>query len=258
MRKSLGQHFLSDPRILGRIADALEPIGERTVIEIGPGRGGLTALLLERARRVVAVEYDRMLAEHLRERFAGRPVEIVEADVLETDIGKLAGGPYVLVGNVPYYITTPILFHALRAPRPERAVYLVQREVAERMSAAAGEREYGALTANIQALARVETLFRVPAGAFSPPPRVESAVVRVTPLDQSLVEPGEEEAYRTLVQGVFGFRRKQMRRVLRELRDLSATEADAILVSADIPPDARPETLSPEAFLRLLRALGPG
>jgi 16S rRNA (adenine1518-N6/adenine1519-N6)-dimethyltransferase len=257
VRMSLGQHFLSDPRILGRIADSLEPIGDRTVVEIGPGRGALTELLLERAPRVVAVELDRMLAEHLRTRLAGRPVEIVQADVLETDLGKLAGGPYVLVGNVPYYITTPILFHAMRHPRPERAVYLIQREVAERMSASAGDREYGALSANVQATSRVETLFRVPAGAFSPPPKVESAVVRITPLETSLVPVGAEEQYRTLVQGVFGFRRKQMRRVLRELRGLTAEEADAVLLAADVPPDARPETLSPVAFVRLLTALGP-
>jgi 16S rRNA (adenine1518-N6/adenine1519-N6)-dimethyltransferase len=257
VRKSLGQHFLSDPRILGRIADALEPIDDRTVLEIGPGRGGLTELLLQRARRVVAVEIDRMLAEHLRARFSGRPLEVVEADVLETDLGTLAGGPYVLVGNVPYYITTPILFHAMRPPRPERAVYLVQREVAERMSASAGDREYGALSANIQATSRVETLFRVPAGAFSPPPKVESAVVRLTPLDVPLVPAGAEERYRTMVQGIFGFRRKQMRRVLRELRGLTAEEADAVLEAADVAPEARPETLTPAAFVRVLGALGP-
>jgi 16S rRNA (adenine1518-N6/adenine1519-N6)-dimethyltransferase len=255
VRKSLGQHFLADQKILGRIVDALEPIGDRTVLEIGPGRGALTELLLDRARRVVAVEFDRMLAEYLRKRFAGRDLEIVQADVLETDIASLAGGPYVLVGNVPYYITTPILFHAMRHPRPARAVYLIQREVAERMTASAGDREYGALSANVQATSRVETLFRVPAGAFTPPPKVDSAVVRITPLETSLVPAGAEERYRILVQGVFGFRRKQMRRVLREIEDMTAEESDAILHAAGIAPDARPETLPPAAFVSLLEAL---
>ena len=255
VRKSLGQHFLNDRRILARIADALEPIGDLPVVEIGPGRGALTAILLERARRVIAIEYDRMLAEHLRTQFAGRPLEVIQADVLETDVPRAAGGPFVLVGNVPYYITTPILFQSLQAPRPESAVYLIQREVAERMSATAGDREYGALSANVQCVARVETLFRVPPGAFSPPPKVESAVVRLTPLDRPLVSPAEEQPFRALVQAIFGFRRKQMRRVLRELRDMSAEEADAVLSAAGIAPDARPETLGPPAFAALLRAL---
>lgn len=256
IRKSLGQHFLSDPRILGRIADALELSPTDTVVEIGPGRGALTELLTQRAGRTVAIEYDRKLAEMLRGRYAARAgVTIVEADVLEVDLGAIAGGRYKLVGNVPYYITTPILFHALRVPRPDRAVYLVQREVADRMAARAGEREYGALSANIQAVARVESLFRVPAGAFHPTPKVESAVVRITPLDAPVIHSDEELAYRQLVQGAFGLRRKQMRRVIRELHPMSASDADAVLARAGINTDARPETVAPAHFARLLRAL---
>src|SRR3954466_6530886 len=178
-RKSLGQHFLTDRRILGRIADALHLTGSETVLEIGPGRGALTDLLVDRAGRLIAIEYDRALAELLRQKYARRNnVLIAEADVLEVSLGELAAGPYVLVGNVPYYITTPILFHALTPPRADRAVYLVQREVADRLSAAPGTKEYGALTVNVAAVARAETLFGVPSGAFSPPPKVESAVVR--------------------------------------------------------------------------------
>src|SRR6476661_9702975 len=198
-RKSLGQHFLTDRRILGRIADALKLEGTETVVEIGPGRGALTDLLAERAGRLVAVEVDRALAAMLRERYARRSnVLIAEADVLEVSLGELAAGPYVLVGNVPYYITTPILFHALAHPRAERAVYLVQREVADRLSAKAGTKEYGGLTVNVAAVAKAETLFRVPAGAFSPPPKVESAVVRITPLAEPLVSPAEEKPFRLL------------------------------------------------------------
>lgn len=253
-RKSLGQHFLTDRRILARIADALHLTGGETVLEIGPGRGALTDLLAERAGRLIAIEYDRALAELLRQRYARRNnVLVAEADVLTVSLGELAAGPYVLVGNVPYYITTPILFHALTPPRAERAVYLVQREVADRLGAAPGTKEYGGLTVNVAAVARAETLFRVPAGAFSPPPKVESAVVRITPLATPLVTPDEERPLRTLVQNAFGMRRKQMRRVVRSLYALDAPAADAMLAAAQIDPEVRPETLSPEQFVGLLR-----
>ena len=171
-RKRLGQHFLSDQRILGRIADAVEPRPGETIIEIGPGRGALTEVLARRAARLIAVELDRDLVRILRERWArDSHVMIVEADVLDTRLVDLAGGgPFALVGNVPYYITTPILFHALEPPRPDRAVYLVQREVAERIVSPPGSRTYGALSVNVQAVATAEILFRVPAGAFNPPP----------------------------------------------------------------------------------------
>lgn len=256
IRKGLGQHFLSDPRILARIADALELTPADTVIEIGPGRGSLTEVLRQRAGTTIAVEYDRQLAALLRERYAGDArVRVVEADVLEVNLGELARVAYKLVGNVPYYITTPILFHAMRPPRPERAVYLVQREVADRMAATAGQREYGALSANVQAFAQVESLFRVPAGAFHPPPKVESAVVRVTPLVSPVVGPDEERDYRQLVQSAFGLRRKQMRRVVRELYSMSPADAEAALAQAGIEPDARPETIAPPQFARLLRSL---
>jgi 16S rRNA (adenine1518-N6/adenine1519-N6)-dimethyltransferase len=253
-RKSLGQHFLTDRRILGRIADALHLKGDETVLEIGPGRGALTDLLAERAGRLIAIEYDRALAAMLRERYARRSnVLVAEADVLEVSLGELAAGPYVLVGNVPYYITTPILFHALVPPRAERAVYLVQREVAQRLVASPGSKEYGALTVNVAAVARAETLFGVPAGAFSPPPKVESAVVRITPLAQPHITQEEERPFRTLVQGAFGMRRKQMRRVVRSLYALDAERADDLLAAAGIEPADRPEVLSVQQFVALLR-----
>ena len=254
-RKSLGQHFLTDRRILGRIADALHLTGTETVLEIGPGRGALTDILAERAGRLIAIEYDRALAEMLRQRYLRRSnVLIAETDVLAVSLGELAAGPYVLVGNVPYYITTPILFHALAPPRAERSVYLVQKEVAQRLSASPGSKEYGALTVNVAAVARAETLFGVAAGAFSPPPKVESAVVRITPTATSLVRPEEERPFRLLVQGAFGMRRKQMRRVVRSLFSVDADGADAILGAADIEPEVRPEVLTPAQFAALLRA----
>ena len=222
---------------------------------MGPGRGSLTEILKGRARRVVAIEYDRALAAILRERYAGSNVEIVEADVLAIDLGRVAGGPYALVGNVPYYITTPILFHAMRPPRPTRSVFLVQREVADRMSAAPGSKTYGALSVNLQALATAESLFRVAPGAFKPAPKVESSVVRVVPRANPVIRPDEEEVFRELVQAIFSRRRKQMRRVVRSLRPITAEEADSLLERSGIAPDARPETLDPESFARLLRTL---
>jgi len=256
VRKSLGQHFLSDRRILARIADALHLHPTETVVEIGAGRGSLTDLLRDRAGKTIAIEYDRQLAERLRDRYGGDPrVQIVEGDVLQMDLGALAPRGFALVGNVPYYITTPILFHALKPPRPSRAVYLVQREVAERLASGPGSKAYGALSVNVQAIAMAEVLFRVPPGAFQPPPKVESAVVRVAPRDDPLVAPGEEAEFQVLVQGIFGMRRKQMRRVLRGLRNVSADAADALLARCQIAPDARPETLPPDRFAALLRAL---
>ena len=253
-RKSLGQHFLTDRRILGRIADALKLEGHETVLEIGPGRGALTDILADRAARLVAIEYDRALAAMLRERYARRGnVIVAEADVLEVSLGELAAGPYVLVGNVPYYITTPILFHALAPPRADRAVYLVQREVAQRLVAQPGSKEYGALTVNVAAVARAEVLFAVPSGAFAPPPKVESAVVRITPRPAPLVAADEEPRLRSLVQGAFGMRRKQMRRVVRTLFALDADQADALLARVGIDPEVRPEVLSVEQFVGLLR-----
>ena len=255
VRKSLGQHFLSDPRILERIVDALAPTGEDTVVEIGPGRGALTEILRVRAGRVVAIEYDRQLAAMLRERYTGSNVTIIEADVLSLDLHDAAGGRFLLAGNVPYYITTPILFQALQRPRAERAVFLVQKEVADRMVAQPGGKTYGALSVNVQALARAEMVMRVPPGAFRPLPKVESAVVRVVPREDADVEPAEEKEFSEFVQAAFGMRRKQLRRVLREMRAMSAEDVEAILETLGIEPTLRPESLTPRHFAALFRAM---
>jgi 16S rRNA (adenine1518-N6/adenine1519-N6)-dimethyltransferase len=255
-RKRFGQHFLKDDRVLVSIADALGDIRAHTVVEIGPGRGALTDKLVERAGRVVAIELDRDLVAHLRARYAARPhVEIVEGDVLEQDLGALAGGPYVLAGNVPYYITTPIIFHALTIPRPERAVYLVQKEVADRMAAPPGDKTYGALSVNLQAVVQVEMIRRVPPGSFNPPPAVDSAVVRVTPRPDPVIEPALEGRYRQFVLAAFGLRRKQLVRVVRTVANLDVERATAAITAAGLPTDVRPEVLSPDDFARLVRAL---
>ena len=252
VRKSLGQHFLTDRTVLENIVDAVEIQPDDTVLEIGPGRGALTDLLVARAGRLVAIEYDRALAAHLRERYASRSnVEIIQADVLTVNLGEVAGGDFKLVGNVPYYITTPILFHALQRPRPSLAVYLVQREVAERIVAPPGGGDYGALTVNVAAVANAELLFRVPAGAFRPPPKVESAVLRITPKATAAIATELEDKFGAFVQSVFTMRRKQMQRILRSIANLSPDEAERRLGEAGIDPMARPETLSVEDFARL-------
>jgi 16S rRNA (adenine1518-N6/adenine1519-N6)-dimethyltransferase len=272
--KRLGQHFLSDPRILDRIVAALALEGHETVVEIGPGRGGLTDRLIAHARRVVVIEIDRALAALLRTKYAAEPrVEVIERDALTVNFSDAARGlvetdgvraananlpavaPHVVVGNVPYYITTPLLFHSLVPPRPSRAVFLVQREVAERIIAPAGSESYGALSANVQALAEARIMFRVPPGAFQPPPKVDSAVIHLTALPSPLIALEEEGPFRKLVQGAFGLRRKQMRKVVRTLTGLTAEEADAVLAAAGTDPEVRPETLGPERFAAILRAL---
>lgn len=255
-RKRLGQHFLNDPRILARIVDALDPRPNETIIEIGPGQGSLTERLEERGNRVVAIELDRDLAATLRQRYAAHPrVQIVEGDVLDIRLADFSnGGDWSVTGNVPYYITTPILFHSLASPRPRRIVLLVQLEVGDRLAAFAGSEAYGALSVTAQALAHVERHGKVPAGSFHPKPAVDSVIVSLTPLDEPLVSAHEERAFRTLVQGAFSQRRKQMLRVVRSLFDIAAEAAGALLAACAIDASARPEVLVPQRFVDLLRA----
>jgi 16S rRNA (adenine1518-N6/adenine1519-N6)-dimethyltransferase len=176
--QKLGQHFLQDRNVLEQIAQAACPSPEPLVIEIGPGRGALTEFLLPRAERTIAIELDAGLAARLRSRFSS--VEVLDADVLATDLGQW--GPAVVAGNLPYYITSPILERVCAlGSMLVRAVLLMQREVAERLVASPGTRDYGFLTVATQLFATPELLFRVPPGAFSPPPKVDSAAVRLTP-----------------------------------------------------------------------------
>jgi len=178
-RQKLGQHFLISSSILERIAAAVCPAPPGVVIEIGPGRGALTEKLLARAARVVAIELDPLLVEHLRQKFAGEPrLTIVHADVLETNLEQWGAAP--VTGNLPYYITSPILKQTLRGSAP-RAVFLIQKEVAERLVAQPGGRDYGFLTVQTALFATARMLFEVKPGAFHPPPKVDSAVVLLEP-----------------------------------------------------------------------------
>ncbi|HJZ96173.1 MAG TPA: 16S rRNA (adenine(1518)-N(6)/adenine(1519)-N(6))-dimethyltransferase RsmA [Candidatus Solibacter sp.] len=176
MPRKLGQHFLYSDSILDRIADAVCPRREELVIEIGPGRGALTAKLLERADRVIAIEVDAALVEHLRATFPA--LEVIHTDVLSADLAQWGRVP--IAGNLPYYITSPILEKSMRA-NPARAVFLMQKEVAQRLTAKPGSRDYGFLTVQTAIFAAARTLFDVKPGAFRPPPKVDSSVVLLEP-----------------------------------------------------------------------------
>ncbi len=255
-KRRLGQHFLTDARILQRIADALGPTAADTVLEIGPGPGGLTEVLAGSAGRLVAIEKDADLVPPLRARVPAAVV--LEADALEADWHALGGPDFLVAGNIPYTITSPLIDKALTPPRPRRVVFLVQKEVADRVGAAPGSEAYGALSVGVQAVARAERLFTVPAGAFHPRPRVDSAVLRLTPLATPIVSDVEVGRFRRLVVGRFGFRRKQLGRGLRELTGWDAARVEAALTAAGIAPSGRPETVPPVAFAALLRALVDG
>src|SRR4051812_28729990 len=231
-KRRLGQHFLADPRILARIADALELQPNDRVLEIGAGPGALTGALLARAGEVTAIEKDRDLVPALRARFPG--ARVIEGDALELDWHALASHPFLLAGNIPYNITSPLLDKALIPPRPARIVFLVQKEVADRVTARAGTPEYGALSIGIQVVANAERLFTVPAGAFHPRPKVDSAVLRLSPLATPAIGDDERESFRRVVVGLFGFRRKQMLRALRELTGWDAARVSTILTSVAI------------------------
>ena len=252
-KRRLGQHFLADPRILARIADALSAGRSDTVLEIGPGAGSLTAALVERAGRVVAIEKDRDLIGPLQERVPH--AEVIEGDALDLSWNELVQPPFLLTGNIPYNITSSLLEKALQPPLPERVVFLIQKEVAERVTASAGTSQYGALTVGIQVVAQAERLFTVPAGAFHPRPKVDSAVVRLTPRAAPAVPPEMRRSFRTLVVGLFGFRRKQLVRALRELTGWDAEGIREIVHAVGLLDTPRPEVLEPLEFVRLHRAL---
>jgi 16S rRNA (adenine1518-N6/adenine1519-N6)-dimethyltransferase len=259
--RRLGQHFLSDPKILARIADALDCSPGETIIEVGPGRGTLTRELLARGVRVIAIEKDRALAHKCEMRNAKCGIDrlrVVQGDALRLEWHNLIGtrtdishsafhiSHFKVVGNIPYYITSPLLEKALTPPLPERVVFLVQAEVADRIAAPPGGKTYGALSVGVQAVARVEKLFTIAPGAFKPPPKVRSALIRLTPLAEPLVTPEEVAPLRAFVTACFSRRRKQLKNAVP---GMTATD----LTDLGFDPTDRPERLPPEAFVRLLR-----
>ncbi|HET7601878.1 MAG TPA: 16S rRNA (adenine(1518)-N(6)/adenine(1519)-N(6))-dimethyltransferase RsmA, partial [Gemmatimonadales bacterium] len=218
-KRRLGQHFLFDPSILSRIAAATLAGPGDTVLEIGPGPGGLTAELLKLGCRVAAIERDRDMLDPLQAR--APDAQVIEGDALELDWHAVAGHPpadrWIVSGNIPYNITTPLIDQALTPPMPARVVFLMQEEVAARLAAAPGSKAYGALSVGVQAAAQVERLFGVPAGAFTPAPKVSSAVVRLTPLATPTVPIERQAEFRRFVAALFSRRRKQLAGSLRQV-----------------------------------------
>ncbi|MCH1571526.1 MAG: 16S rRNA (adenine(1518)-N(6)/adenine(1519)-N(6))-dimethyltransferase RsmA [Longimicrobiales bacterium] len=259
-KKSLGQNFLVDANIQRKIVDALGAAPSDEVLEIGPGRGALTRHLVDTVRRLTLVELDDALAGALQGRFAERPdVHVVHGDILDVDLAALLedAAEARVIGNIPYNITTPIIFRLLERPRPREIILMVQHEVADRITAAVGTKAYGALSVGIRTVARVERLFKVGRGAFRPVPRVDSAIVRITPIRPEPLDSAQEERVRRLVRAAFQWRRKQLRKILRDHPDLRVEVAriDTVLDALGILPEARPETLDPERFVALADAL---
>lgn len=259
-KRSLGQNFLVDENLQRKIVNALGAGPADEVLEIGPGRGALTHHLVGRVGRLIAVELDDELAAALSEAYAGRDdVRIVHADVLDVGLEMLTTSPGALkvVGNIPYNITTPILFHLLERPRPREIVLMVQDDLADRIVAPVGTKEYGALSVGVRSVAQVERLFKVGRGAFRPVPGVDSCVIRIRPTVPEPLTAAEEGRLRHLVRAAFQWRRKQLRKILRDHPDLAlpegAVEATAARLGFD--PEDRPERLTPDQFVRLAAAL---
>jgi len=271
-KPKLGQHFLASEDTAARVVEALGDVSQSTVLEIGPGRGIMTSLLARRARRLIAVELDRVLAAQLRLKFGmARNVEIIEADVLAIDFDSLFGPkpglgrpgidikpePVKVVGNLPYYITSDILLRLFAFSKYfESIVIMVQREVADRLAAEPGSRDYGLLTATTRLYATVEKLFTLPPGAFVPPPKVHSAVLRLTidPQQEKLGVAGN--GFVDFLRLSFGQKRKTLWNNLKTKYD--ENELRRALAEAEVKPTARAETLDVEKSAAIFRALREG
>lgn len=264
-KKSLGQNFLIDANQQRRIVAELEAGPDDEILEIGPGQGALTRHLAGTVRRLVLIELDDALAGALAAKYAGRDdVMVVHGDVMRTDIAGLFDDVHAIrvIGNIPYNITTPIIFRLLEpATRPRRIVLLIQREVADRIVAPSGDREYGALSVGVRSVARVERRFHVSRNAFRPAPRVDSTVIRIEPFDPPMLSPDAERDLRDLTRVLFAWRRKQLQKTLRTAPEyaLDAGLLETVREQTGIALERRPEELEPDAFIglaRVLRAMG--
>jgi 16S rRNA (adenine1518-N6/adenine1519-N6)-dimethyltransferase len=249
VRKRFGQHFLHDPGIIGRIINAVAPQPGQRIVEVGPGRGALTWGLLARAKRLETVEIDRDLAQTLlADRRARDGLTVHVQNVLDTDFSQLRGDgePLRIVGNLPYNISTPLMFRLLDQRTAIADMhFMLQKEVVDRMASEAGGKEYGRLTVMLAAYAEVEHLFDVGPGAFQPRPKVWSAIVRLRPSPQPRFEIGSDKTLRAIVSAAFSHRRKTLRNGLKGL--LSAEDIETCGIDSGL----RPETLAPAQFGRL-------
>ncbi len=261
--RALGQHFLRDEAVGRRIVSLVAPTPRDLALEVGPGQGALTSLLASSCGRLIALEVDAFLAARLRHRFAGSPgVEILEADARSFDYSTLrglvpaAGGRVLVVGNLPYSVGKPILMALVEAGRAvDEMALMLQREVAERVAAAPGSRVYGSLSVLTQVACEVDLSFGVPPGSFSPPPRVDSAVVHLATRLAPPVPIPEPERFREIVRAAFGQRRKNLANALAAGLGLAADRARGLARAAGIDPGRRAETLSLEEFARLAEAI---
>lgn len=260
-RKRFGQHFLVDRSVAGRILELVRPLPGDVVFEVGPGRGALTALLVAALPRLVAVEIDRDLTADLRRRFPPPGLRLIEGDVLAVDLAEVieeeGGQRLLVVGNLPYNITAPMLFHLLdHADRVREAVLMVQREVAARLTAAPGSRAYGLVTVLLGMRAEVEQRLLVQRGSFRPVPGVDSAVVTMRFCPRDRVAVRDRAGFERLVRAAFGQRRKMLRNtVLAAAPGLTRPDLEAVSTRADIDLTRRPETLGIAEFARLSDAL---
>lgn len=245
-RKALGQHFLHDPGVLARIVAAIAPRADDRMVEIGPGLGALTRPLLARLGHLHIMELDRDLAARWRaEAAAGLPITLHEADALEFDFGQL-GLNLRVVGNLPYNISSPLLFHlAGHAAHIRDMHFMLQKEVVDRIAAAPATPAYGRLSVMLQARFSVQKLFNVPPGAFTPPPRVDSAVVRLIPLPAAAIPYRDAQRFAEIVARAFGQRRKTLRNTLKGCVD------EAVFADLGIDPKRRGESLSVAEFAAL-------
>lgn len=240
-KKRFGQHFLHDPQVIAHIVRAFNPQPGQTVVEIGPGLGALTGALLRVLPSLHAVELDRDLAGRLRDNY-GERLDLREADAVVYDFCCLASRGLRVIGNLPYNVSTPLLFHLLSQPCVADMLFMLQKEVVDRLAAPPGGKDYGRLSVMVQAQCAVERLFTVGPGAFSPPPKVESAVVRLTPYGSPPVPIDDPRVFARVVQAAFAQRRKTLRNTLK---GVVTTEA---LTAAGIDPGRRAETLSLAEF----------
>lgn len=259
-KKSLGQNFLVDGNLQRKIVAALGAGPGDRVLEIGPGRGALTDHLAGATAHLTLVELDDDLAAELGARYRGRDdVTVVHDDILRVPLATRVPDveSLLVVGNIPYNITSPILFHLLERPRPKRIVLMVQAEVAERIVARPGEPRYGALSVGVAGVAHSALRFRVPRTAFRPVPGVDSAVVEIEPFRPPRFSAPDEDRLRTLTRAAFQWRRKQMQKILRDHPDLSAGRTRVEQLARDLSLDLtrRPETFEVDELAALARAL---